>query len=444
MHDITQSNSLNPSVASDCQWNIGFPGLGNISIAAGLPISYNDLGVKQEYLEGHKIASLFKNTNLVSSNINLNILTIGYRTGDTYYQFTMNERVSSKISFSKDPIELLLKGNGPYVGTTLTGKLALSLSVYNEYGLNVAHDFGDDLWLGARAKLLFGKIGAHSANNTLSLYTDPVTYALELKSDLLLNTSIPGVIKTNSNGTVNCFDSQLKVGHFIFNPINIGGAIDLGVNKVFENGLKISASILNIGIINWSKHTHQLYQKTILHYTGPGSGINNWRDFTDTLKRIVKLNYNENQSFSQLLTPEVMVGISYPVIEYLRMGVTGYTGISSVGNSWAITATALTDNISNIYGALSYTATNNSFVNIGAGLGIKLGVFNIHALTDNIIALFKPSSQKYATVQFGINFKFGCEEGNRKSKKHSSIPCPSFSHSLGGIKNSVPCTSGKR
>jgi hypothetical protein len=49
MHDITQSNFLNPAVASDCKWNIGFPALGNISIAAGIPISYSDIAVKQQH-----------------------------------------------------------------------------------------------------------------------------------------------------------------------------------------------------------------------------------------------------------------------------------------------------------------------------------------------------------------------------------------------------------
>jgi hypothetical protein len=176
MHDITQSNSLNPSVASDCKWNIGFPILGNISIAAGIPISYNDLGAGKDYIDGDKFLSQLKNTNLISSNISLNILTIGYRAGDMYYQFTMNEKVSVKTSFSKDPFALMLNGNAPYIGKTLDANIALSLSAYREYGFNVAYDFGDNLWLGARAKLLFGQIGAQSANNVLSLDTDPETY----------------------------------------------------------------------------------------------------------------------------------------------------------------------------------------------------------------------------------------------------------------------------
>ncbi|MDR0385743.1 MAG: DUF5723 family protein [Prevotellaceae bacterium] len=444
MHDITQSNFLNPSVAGDCKWNVGLPALGNVSVAAEIPLAYNDLGAGKEYMDGNKILSTVRKTNLVSANISVNILTLGYRTGDMYLQFTMNEKISSKLSVSKNFFELFLSGNAPYAGKTLETNFALSVSHYREYGFNMAYDVGNDLWLGARAKLLFGRIGADSKNNVLSLYTDPATYALELNSDLLVNASVPGTVKTDPlDGTVNGFDADFEVSRFLVNPVNIGGAIDLGLNKVFENGLKVSASILNIGMINWSSNTHQFYQKSTLKYSGATSGINNWDDLADTLRSVINFKSAGGEAFSQWLTPEVMAGISYPVMDYIRAGITGYAGISSAGIPWALTATALTDNTSHVFGSLSYTVANNSFVNIGAGIGVRFGAFNLHAITDNILAIFNPAAQRYATVQFGINFKFGCGDGEVKSKRYKSIPCPSFGRQSKGLTSSVPCSSGK-
>jgi hypothetical protein len=449
MHDITQSNSLNPSVASDCKWNIGFPVLGNISVAAGLPVSYGDLSAGKyidgkKYFDGDKILSALKNTNLISSNISLNILTIGYRMNDFYFQFTADEKVSAKFSFAKDLVELGLKGNAPFINKTVDANLALSLSHYREYGFNAAYDFGDDLWLGARAKLLFGRIGANSVNNTLSLSTDS-DYALELNSALLVNTSFPGTVETDEDGTVSKINPDFKVTHFVSNPVNIGGAVDVGMNKTFENGLKVSASILNIGIINWSQNTHRLYHpKSTLSYSGLTGGTTNWNDIDDDLLSEVSFKYEKDKAFSQWLTPEVMAGVSYPVIEYLRAGATGYAGISSAGMPWAFTLTVLTDNTPYISGALSYTVTQNSFVNVGAGLGVKLGVFNLHVMTDNILSILNFTSEKYATFQFGINFKFGCGEvENGKSRKQTSIPCPAFGHSARRTMKSIPCSSGK-
>jgi hypothetical protein len=447
MHDIVQSNSLNPSVASNCEWNIGFPLLGNISIAAGSPIAYKDLDIGKEYVDGNKIVSLMNNTNLFSSNISLNVLTIGYRTENTYYQFTMNEKASAKVLFSKELVGLMFHGNGQYVGNTVNANAALSVSLYSEYGFNVAHQFGEDFWLGARAKLMFGKIGANSPSNSMSLYTDPLTYALTLKSDLFMDMSMPGTVQLNpESGTVKSFNSTAKVKDLIFNPVNAGGAIDIGLNKSFESGLKISASVLNIGMINWTKNTHQFYRKRTVNYSGPSPQIRSWKNFVDTIGSIVKLDYTENQSFSQWLTPEIMFGFSYPVIEYMRLGVTGYAGISSVGTPWAVTATAFTNNTSMVYGVLSYTVSNNSITNVGGGLGFRIGAFNIHAMTDNLMALFNPTSSRYGSFQFGINFQFGCGDGDnsRSSGKYRSVPCPSFGYSSKSSTKSVPCPSGRR
>jgi hypothetical protein len=446
MHDITQSNYLNPSVASDCKWNVGFPVLGNISFALGLPLSYNDLGAGQEYIESERILSAIKSKNIISSNFSLNILTIGYRSGDFYYQFTMNEKVSTRFMLPKDPVELALRGNSSYLGKTISGSVALSLSYYREYGFNVAYDFGDDLWVGARAKLLFGRIGANSINNTLSLYTNPDNYALELSSDLLLRASIPGTMEIDPyDGTVKRLNSEFAAKDFIFNPVNLGGAIDLGVNKTFENGLKVSSCLLNIVMINWNTNTHKLYQKSTVHYNGAIVGSNDgWKDLVDTLESVINFKYTGGESFMQWLSPEVMAGASYPVIDYMRVGLTGYAGISSVGIPWALTATALTDNTSHVFGSLSYTVTNNSFVNIGAGLGVRFGPFNLHAITDNVLAFLNPTAQRYATFQFGINFKFGCGENEgRKSSKYKSIPCPAFGHASSKNATSIPCSSGR-
>jgi hypothetical protein len=443
MHEITQSNSLNPAIPGDCKWNIGFPGLGNISFAASSPISYNNLGAGQEAINGNELFSLLKPTNLFATNISMNLFTVGYRVDNTYFQFTMDEKASAKISVSKAPLELLFKGNAQFVGQTVEGELSISSIVYREYGFNVAHDFGDNTWLGIRAKILAGQLAVHSANNFISLYTEPATYGITLKSDFLARASIPGTVEIDpTTQLVKHFNHEIEAKHFIFNPINIGGAIDIGITKDFESGWKASASLLNIGMISWSTNIHTFSRRTSLNYTGPTPAIKYWGDIMDTIKSVAKFNYQGDEKYSQWLSPSIMAGANYPVAEYLRLGLTGYAEISFAGVPWALTATALTDEISNFYGALSYTVTNTSVTNIGIGLGGRIGALNIHLITDNVFSLFSAASQKYATIQFGINFKFGCGEGGGKSKEYSSIPCPSYKGSSSS--GSLPCPSGRR
>ena len=444
MQEILQSNTLNPSIASNCKWNVGFPFLGSVSVAATMPISYNSLGAGKDYMDGNKILSSLKNNNMVSMNAGVNLFFVGYRSMNSYYQFSINERASFAASINKDPVELLLKGNAGYIGKTLEGQVGLSAVYYREYALSITHDFGNDTWFGVRARLLFGRIGIHAPNNknTVSLYTDPATYGLEMNSDLLVRASLPGTPKFDSNGAVTGFDTDIQSKDFVFKSVNSGGAVDLGINSTHEDGWRISASILNIGLINWTKNTHEFKQNSTLNYSGPTSAITSWDDLGDTLKSVIKPTHKPEANYSQWLSPAVMFGASYLAHDNVRLGITGYAEYNAAGMPWAITATALTENVRGFHGALSYTVTNNSFINLGVGIGATFGAFTFHAVTDNIIAFVAPFSQKYGTLQFGMNFRFGCKSLAPKVK--SNIPCPAYGDTNKKNKRALPCPSHKK
>jgi hypothetical protein len=434
MHKILQSNSLNPAIVSECRWNVGIPLLGSVSFAAGTPMAYNTLGAGQETFDVDGILSSLKSRNLVSSNASVNLLMLGYRTENMYFQFNVNERASLAASVPEDLVKILFTGNSPYIGKRLNQNIALSGMHYREYTLSAALGIDDDTWIGLRGRLLFGRLSVMGVRSNISVYTDPSTYNLDIESDMLMRASIPGKeVTAADSGWIKGFSADLTSGHFIMNPSNLGGALDIGLNKRFESGLNLSASVLNLGMLKWKRHAHTFAKKHKKNYSAPFEDFS-VKSLTDTVKYMLQLEDDgETTAYSQWLAPTLMFGLSYPVMEYIRLGVTGYGEFNSAGVPWALTLTAMTDNISNIYGALSYTVTNNSFVNVGAGIGVQLGPVALHAFTDNLISVFSPFTQKYATVQLGINLKFGCDEddgygrGNGRRNKYRSIPCPSFS-----------------
>ena len=449
MHEIVQSNALNPAIPGDCKWTVGFPALGNISLAASLPVSYNDLGAGQDLFKSGELLSKLKNTNTFSANIHVNLLMIGYRTDKTYLQFTVNERASIAGLIDKEPIELMLKGNAQFIGQTVDARPSFAGVYYREYGLGASRYFGSGLWIGARVKLLFGRLGASIANNSVSLYTDPDTYDLTLASDILIRASFPRRITAyNPYSSIKSSEADLTASYFIFNPSNVGGALDVGVRKTTESGWKLSASILNIGMISWSKNAHALNQKKpTVTYTGPTPSISRWQDMIDTIKSVVTLE-RADESYTQSLSPVLMFGASYPVHEYIRLGLTGMGEYRTFDMPWALTATAFTEGLEHFTAGLSYTVNRNSYLNVGLGVGVRFGAFNMHLLTDNIAAVFSPFSQRYATFQFGVSFRFGCD-GVSSSSRKDATPCAAYKGALGvsGRKmESVPCPTfgGKR
>ncbi|MDR1056418.1 MAG: DUF5723 family protein [Prevotellaceae bacterium] len=427
MHDITQSNILNPAVPISCGWVVGFPGLGSISVGASTPVSYNDLGPGNDTLDVNNVLSKIRNKNMLTTSAAVNLITIGYRSERTFYQFTVNERFSQVSSAPKDPVEMLLKGNAMYVGKTIKASPSVNAIYYREYAFNIARELNPTLWVGARAKLLFGRMSLKMARNIAEFYTDPGTYDLSLTTDLLMKTSIPGeVIIDPYTGKISDFEVNIKAGDLSFNTSNIGAGIDLGLVKDFENGMQLSTSLLNLGFINWNKNLHTFSQKGTLKFTGPFSRTNELDALVDTVKSFLHLDYTE-ESYAQLLSPMLMAGINYPVNDFLRLGITGMAEFQSGALPWAITAIGFTQGLPIVDLGLSYTVTPSSFFNLGVGIGAHLGPVDIHFLADNIMAVFKPFDAKYATVQLGISFRFGCGdggEGRRDTPKE--IPCPAY------------------
>ena len=432
MHDIPQSNTLNPAVPIQCGWIVGLPGLGGVSAGLSMPLSYNDFGAGTDTLNVNNILSSLHNKNMVTTSASANILTVGYRANRTFYQFTINERFNQVSSISRDPIDLLLRGNGGYVGQTVKASPSINATYYREYAFNIAQEINSTFWIGARAKLLFGRMSMYSVNNSAEFYTHPNTYNLSLTSDVLVRTSVPGSVSINNqNGKVSDFDTNIKAGDFIFNPSNIGAGVDLGLTKEFESGMKISASILNLGFINWNKNLHTFRQKGTLNFNGPFSYINELDALVDTVKTFLKLDYENQASYTQMLAPMVMTGINYPVNDFLRVGITGMVEFQPNVLPWVITATGFTKNLPFVDFGLSYTVTPYSFFNIGLGVGAHLGSVDIHVMTDNIIGALRPFDARYATFQFGLSFRLGQSEcdvqdsgvrGNRPS--YRALPCP--------------------
>ncbi len=438
MHDIPQSNSLNPAIPISCGWIVGFPVLGNISLGARTPVSYNDLGAGENTIPVKDLKSKLRNKNILSTNTSVNLITVGYRSERMFYQLTVNERVFATASVPKNPLAMLIDGNADYIGKTVSGSPAANGYHYREYAFNIAREIDPSLWIGVRPKLMFGRVGAKTSNNTAHFYTDPKTYNLELTTDLRGHMSFPGRITIDPlTGKVDGFDSDAKASDFIFNSSNVGVGIDLGITKTFDNNIDFSASILNLGFIKWSKNTHTFEQTGTLTFNGPFSPINEFDALKDTLENFMKFDYTQDD-FTQMLSPAFMAGANYPVHEYIRVGVTGLVEWHPNSFPWALTATAFTKGLPIIDVGLSYTVTSNSFTNIGFGVGLHLGAADIHFTADNFLGLMRPFDARYATAQVGVNFRFGCGEKSAKSKggkntqyrKASSInkmvPCPQF------------------
>ena len=85
-----------------------------------------------------------KTRNILSQEVDASIFSLGFRAKDLYFTFDIQERVSAKVSFPKDFISILLKGNANFVGKTADfSGFGVDFNGYLEFGLGVSSKISD-------------------------------------------------------------------------------------------------------------------------------------------------------------------------------------------------------------------------------------------------------------------------------------------------------------
>ena len=218
-----------------------------------------------------------RNTALAS--VGTDLLSIGKWHGRGFISFNVGLRVDGSIAVSRELFTFMrdMKGlnhndYGDYFRDMSNEEL--NLNAYGEIGVGYTRLIGDRLRLGGRIKGLLGignvKLTVNKATVQTHLTgiepeTDWTSTGLadlihargtaDIDVDAVLETSFKGLeLPTSSGGYINDVSTETnKMGISGF-----GGAIDLGVAVDVTNDLTLSASIVDLGFIKWSKSSTQV------------------------------------------------------------------------------------------------------------------------------------------------------------------------------------------
>ena len=127
--------------------------------------------------------------------------------------------------------------------------------VFDEFSFGLAQDVDEKLTVGMRVKVLNGRFNVYTERGKASLFTDANSFDLQMKSDLLIHTS--GIDSL----------SNQSASDLIF-PGNLGFGIDLGASYKLNPQFSFSASLIDLGYINWKKQLLTLVSQK------PGETVN--------------------------------------------------------------------------------------------------------------------------------------------------------------------------
>lgn len=436
MHDLPQANIVNPAVTARCKVNFGMPGLASIHVNyANTAFTASDLLVRDGdslYFQPGDVIDGMNNKELFATEVHYTPISMGIWIKDRYFTFSISEKVTAYNTVPKELAQLGWYGNTMFLGKDAKfDGLRVNANHYREYAIGMAKEKEPGLVFGYRAKLLFGKGNVYTPKTTGRLYTNPNNYSLMVELNSTINTSFPIEVTTDDEGYVSDIQLQEDVDWmaYMMNRRNLGIGFDFGFIYQMDERTTISGSILDVGFINWKTDTWSFESLGDFEYSGTGNedGFNS-PDYFSELGDDLEDEFTPipiSRNYTSSLVPQIYLGATRTLTDHLNTGVVLRNEIYKNKLHPAFTLSANTYNYKTLNGSLSYSAINGEYLNIGAGFGVKMGAFHIHAITDDLFAFFDVTKTRGANLRFGFTFMPGCNPDKMRlsSKGIQALPC---------------------
>lgn len=468
MDNLPQSNILNPAFDPNYNFYFGLPIINSTHISFSSDIGLADVYNQESGRYFWNTKEGFNNfinelptTSYLSTELNTSLFTLGFATGKSgYFHLSVNHRVDVTMGLPKD----LFRMNDLTITHDFSG-LEFHTRWFSEYAVGYSRGIGDKLVVGARFKYLAGMSNATLSFDQFDIITGEDAWGIEVHGSA--DIAGPIDIQTDADGvpqgadlTLNTSDMNELIG-FALNFNNPGFGIDLGVEYQVIPRLKLSASIVDIGKINWAKEVTNLNIDGEYRFGGftdlvstnneDGSFISFDDELVsglaDTVLNSVSLGKSYN-GFSNTLSPKLFIAAEYELTPSLSVGTLYKTRFirDEVRQNLYFNFNANFKRILTLGANYNYGFdSQNSY---GGVLGLRLAAFYLYFAADVIpgyaaggshiamgdgapteIPVSLPGNLSAANFQFGLNITLG-ERRRQMAKREKKAVQPVFEENI--------------
>ena len=450
-------HTLNPSFQPDADFYIGLPvigltqfGIGNNSFTLK-DLIFKSNGKTVSFLNSLQTTTNFYNSLLpntvLRADIQTNILSFGFRKKDNYWTFTLTEKLDGMIGLPKDLFKLAFFGtqNAVNVNRFNLTTLQTDVSFYTEAALGYSKKIDDDFFIGGKFKLLLGTANVSNTNQNLNLEAGFQNWNLNGNG----TASYSGPAKILIGNQFQSFAATPPAGlsDWLI-PSGVGAGIDLGVSHKFDDKINVSAAIVDLGFINWSRNVNNINYAVNFNFNGFAQfNSNSITSFTDVYNKLstgnmlndsiltpLKKASNLTQSSNSYFTPTTTkfnLGLEYDIFDNFSIGILSHSQLFKKTITEEVTTSLNAKPNGWFNGSLSYSILNGNFSSIGAGIVLKIGFINLFLAADyipfqkvtfpiansvvNTVSI--PYNTKLYNISTGINLVFNTPEHKLRAEK---------------------------
>jgi hypothetical protein len=255
---VAQSSLLNPADRGLANVTIGIPVINSINVKATSQLgAWGDL-TPDTTGEGNDIIGKIEDmegTNYLYQYNRVGLFFVGFNVGESgYVSLGADLRTETMLSLPSDLLKFPVLGNKYFLNSTADfSSLGLNTNQTLSYHIGYSQSFLDNrLRVGARFRYING-IAAVKTDITNLQYSlsegDTVPFEQSFEGS--------GTIYTSGINAEDALLDQINSGSVDYNKVygtnNVGIGFDLGINYKVNDQLNLTASVIDMGSINWTK-----------------------------------------------------------------------------------------------------------------------------------------------------------------------------------------------
>jgi hypothetical protein len=354
------------------------------------------------------ILSVLRKTNRIDADFRSDIVQAGWRHGKGFWTIGAALRGDFYTSLPKDLFRLLVKaesGNYDMGGTGVDARSWLELSAGYSRPIN------DKLTVGGKLKLLPALAGVKVRFDKFDArLTDEVW---QVDATGMLNVAVLGGAEPAEDEEDGFLTGLESPDSFSPSPAGFGAAVDLGATYQLLDNLTLSASILDLGFISWSKG---IYAESAggmdldfeeLNFLGGEGASDKLSDEMDGLMELAHFYRHKDKSFKSALATTLLIGGEYTFFDNrLSAGLLSSTRFAPLGAYTELTASANYRPTGWFAATVSYSAIHSDFKTFGWAINFSPAGFNFFLGSDYMLTKttpqFIPVRSTAANIHLGM------------------------------------------
>jgi len=440
MENVPARNYLNPAFQPTTDYYLSLPVIGFTQFNVGnnslslkdFVYSRNGQNITFLHPDGDisQFYSRLQPNTIIRTDFQTNLLAFGFKHAQTFWNFSLSERINGMVSIPRDVFRFILFGTpdatvNRYNLTSFQG----DMTAYTEAALGFSTKQNEKLTVGAKLKVLLGNANISNTNQVASLYAGMDKWVLKVNGTANISTPVPVQISNNYQ-TISV--TSPKNGIDWLKPAGLGAGVDLGMEYRLNEKISLSGAITDLGFIRWKKNPQNFNYTTDFTFDGVTQAIVNNSNYqylttkltsgsylADSLRdalqaaNVTKRSYNKYYTGT---TTKLNLGFEYSLLNNkLGLGLLSRTEFFKRTVTEEITASANFRPLSWINTSLSYSAFGGRMSSIGAGIGLKTGFIHWLVAADYIpfqIATISPSYLDPTYPTFKIKTPYNTQSFN--------------------------------